>query len=206
MTTRPIVSCLVSFTLFVAGGCTGKQSRLAAPGIDGNAAKAAIAKYDQNSDGTLNAEELKKAPAINAALKRIDKNGNGKVSADEVSERIATWQKSGIAITKVVAYVRQNQRPLAGAEVTLVPEDFLGSAVKPAKGTTDESGAAPLRISASPDEAGVHLGFYRIRVSKKGPDGKELVPAHFNTESNLGAEISSDDPGSDRISIDLSRK
>jgi hypothetical protein len=177
----------------------------AMPRIDGNAGGAAIANYDQNADGALSGDELKKAPALNAAIKRIDGNGDGNVTADEISSRIAAWQNSGIAITKVVAYVRQNQRPLAGAHVTLVPEEFLGPAVKSAEGTTDESGAAPLRISASPDEAGVHLGLYRIQVSKKGADGKETVPARFNAETSLGMEITADDPSSDRISIDLSR-
>lgn len=202
---RRLILSLVGISIAAGGGCTGKPSRLAAPTIDRNAGQAALSKYDQNADGSLSGDELKKVPAIYAALKRIDSNSDGQVSADEISSRIAVWQNSGIAITKVVAYVRHNQRPLAGAQVTLVPEEFLGTAVKPAGGTTDQSGAAPLRISASPDEAGVHLGFYRIEVSKKDANGKEIIPARFNTETNLGVEISSDDPASDRISIDLSR-
>jgi len=38
---------------------------------------------------------------------------------------------------------------------------------------------------------GLYLGFYRVRVSKnKG--GKELIPAKYNTETELGAEIADD--------------
>jgi hypothetical protein len=187
-------------------GCSGRQSRLAAPGIDRNAGQAAITKYDANGDGALSGDELNKVPAFKASLKRLDSNGDGKVSPDEIAERVAAWRRSQLAITRVVANIRQNQRPLADAQVTLVPEDFLGPAVMPAQGSTDASGSAHLRISASPDEAGVHLGFYRVQVSKKTPDGKEMIPARYNTETELGVEITPDDPNADRITFDVSSR
>src|SRR5690606_16850848 len=97
----------------------------------------------------------------------------------------------------------QNGRPLSDATVTLVPEAFLGDSVKPAQGVTDSTGTAHLRISDDPDEAGVHLGYFRVEVSKKGPDGKELIPERFNAHTEVGAEVTPDDAGSDRITVDI---
>ncbi len=112
----------------VTGGCTGRPSRLAAPGIDRRAADAAISKYDADRDGAIGGAELDKVPALKKSLKRVDTNGDSKVTADEIDGRIAAWAKSGLAITKIVATVRQNQQPVADAQITLVPEDFLARA------------------------------------------------------------------------------
>ena len=57
---------------------------------------------------------------------------------------------------------------------------------------TDERGIA----SVSGHDAqfpGIYLGFYRVRISKQ-VDGKETVPARYNTESELGYEATDDIP------------
>jgi hypothetical protein len=38
----------------------------------------------------------------------------------------------------------------------------------------------------------VQPGVYRIEISKKGQSGKELVPARYNTASELGVEVAND--------------
>jgi hypothetical protein len=184
-------------------GCSGAQSRLDQPGIDAGAAAAAIERYDGNGDGMIGGEELAKVPAFKAALKRIDKDGDGKVNAAEVEERLAVWLNSKLALTRVVAVVRQNGRPLPDAEVTFVPESFLGSEVKPAKGTTDATGNAYVKISDHPDERGVHLGFYRVEISKKKPDGTEAIPARYNSNTEVGVEVAPDDADIGRLIIDM---
>ncbi len=63
-----------------------------------------------------------------------------------------------------------------------------------------------LAISSSPDEAGVHLGFFRIQVSKKKADGTETIAARYNTETELGVEITPEDPNSDRLTVDLTSR
>jgi hypothetical protein len=104
---------------------------------------------------------------------------------------------------RLTAKVRQNGQPISDAEVTFVPEQFLGDALRPAMGKTDSSGMTGMQISPEPDEAGVQLGFYRIQVSKKGPNGKETIPAKYNTESESGVEVYPGEGGSDGVIVDI---
>jgi hypothetical protein len=67
----------------------------------------------------------------------------------------------------------------------------------------DTDGVAHIRISQSPDEAGVHLGYYRVVVSKKDAEGKETLPSSNNTETEIGIEVTPDDPSSSRMTIQL---
>jgi EF hand len=199
----PFSMVLVS-TLPVLAGCLGSQSRLAAPKIASGAAEAAVAKCDSNGDGAIAGDELRNVPALKASLKRVDTNSDGKVSAQEIADRIAVWKKSGIGLTRAVAWVRRGGRPVENVEVTFVPEEFLGPNLKPASGTTDSIGAAHVRISANPDERGIALGYYRVQLSKRGPDGKETIPARYNSKTELGVEVTPDDPALDRIAFDIS--
>jgi hypothetical protein len=191
--------------LLVSAGCGGRPSRLGPPEIPSDAGEQAVTKYDANGNGSIDGDELTKVPALKASLKRVDANGDGQVTAEEINGRIDVWRKSRVALTRVAATVRMDGRLLSGAEVRLVPESFLGPEVKTARGTTDGSGAVHLEISSDPDERGVHLGYYRVEVSKSGPDGKEQIPSGFNTETELGTEITRDDPNSDRLTLDLKR-
>jgi hypothetical protein len=194
----------VAFLALVAlVGCSGRPGRLGQPEFSADAGEQAVSKYDANGDGSIGGEELEKVPAFKATLKRVDTNSDGQISPEEVNARIAAWRKSQVALTRVAANVRMGGRPLPDATVKLVPENFLGDAVKPAQGTTDASGSAHLQISPDPDESGVHLGYYRIEVTKSGADGKEQIPARYNAETELGTEITRDDPNSDRLTLDL---
>ena len=74
-------------------------------------------------------------------------------------------------------------RPVPDCTVRLIPERFLGGAVKPAEGTTRESGTAMLRIA--PDDLpaglenvrGVHSGVYRVDVSHPSSSISKLIDA-----------------------------
>lgn len=188
------------------GGCNRGPAPLIAPHIDSGASAAAIEQFDSDHDGALSGAEIDKVPAIKTNLKRADANGDGKVTPDEIDARIAAWHKSGLAVTKIFATVRLNKQPLEGARVTMVPESFLGTNIKPASGTTDARGMTFLAISAKPEEAGMHLGYYRIEVSKKRPDGTEAIHDRYNKNTELGAEITAEDNSAERITIDLTTK
>ena len=193
-------------SLFIIGalaGCSHGPSALAPPRINPNAGQAAIEKYDANGDGSIDGDELKKVPALKTSMARADKNRDGKITAEEIDERIAAWKKSGLAIMRVTAVVRQNGQPLGDAAVTFVPEEFLGDVVKPATGVTDATGSAVMQISSAPDERGVQLGYYRIRISKKGANGQELIPSQYNAETESGVEVTPEDAGMDRVTIDI---
>ena len=86
--------------------------------------------------------------------------------------------------------VSHNGQPLQGAEVKFVPEKFLGSEIKTASGVTDAGGVAMISAPQSrPDDpAGVPPGFYRVEITQSGL----AIPAKYNTDTVLGAEIASD--------------
>ncbi len=168
--------------------------KIALPAIDAQAAaKAAIDLYDKDGNGTIGGEELKAAPALAAAMADLDEDQDEAVSQEEIVARITAWQDSKIALTNHDCQVMRGEEPLIGATVTLVPEAFLGSEVQTASGITDEEGIAEMSIADLPEGVvGVHLGFYRVRVSKL-QDGKELIPAKYNTETTLGEQVSEED-------------
>jgi hypothetical protein len=155
--------------------------------------------YDTNGDGKVAGDELEKAPSLKAALPRLDTDGDGGVSAAEVTARVNAWKAMQTGMTSMGCRVMLNGQPLVGAKVTLEPEAFLGDEIKPAFGTTNPVGATSLSIPKDqrPDPklpGGAHFGLYKVRISKV-VDGKETIPARYNTETILGQEVSYDDPG-----------
>jgi hypothetical protein len=178
--------------LLALGGCSSSPTRVKPPAIDPRqAAQQALAEYDTNGNGFIDGDELKKSPALMSALKDIDKNGDGKISAEEITQRIEAWQASKLGIKVLQCKVLLDGAPLAGATVNLVPEKFLGPNVLPATGTTNEQGFVNLSIAASdpsPAKRGVHIGLYRIEISKQS-NGKEMLPAKYNVNSELGQEV-----------------
>src|SRR5262249_28677062 len=118
---------------------------------------------------------------------------DGKLSLQEIAERLSTfYQSSTVAQRSLGCQVLYDGNPLAGAQVTFVPEKFLGPAVKQASGKTDANGQAAIQIEGGADP-GVHLGYYRVEVSRKDAAGKETLPARYNTQTTLGQEVAPDD-------------
>jgi hypothetical protein len=182
---------LVALAL-VAAGCSG-NGPIAIPQVSPReAAEQAIADYDTNKDGTLDAKELEACPGLLSALKRTDRSGDSRLSADEIADRLTLFQDQGMQ-SDVSVDVRLDGRALAGATVTLVPESFLGSSIKSASTVTDEMGTGYFKIEGS-EFVQVALGYYRVQVSKNA-QGRELIPARYNTKSVLGQEIAPDVEG-----------
>src|SRR5262249_27904405 len=124
--------------VLLAAGCTGGGP--AAPQVSPrDAANQALAEYDANKDGALDAKELEACPGLQSGLKRIDKDNDGRLTADEIADRLTLFQQQGM-LADVAVEVTLDGRPLAGATVTLVPEKFMGPSVKPATSVTDEMG------------------------------------------------------------------
>ncbi len=179
----------------VLSGCLGRgPSRVRPPSISGSAASQAMSKYDTDGDGKIAGPELDKAASLKSAMAQLDKNQDGAVSADEISARIDDWARSKAGLMSMSCVVTLDGRPVEGATVTLVPEDFLGPNVKQATGTTSASGAALLSVPPDPSDpglTGVAPGFYRVEISKKA-GGSETIPAKYNTETTLGCEVAID--------------
>jgi len=185
-------------TLCVAS-CSRGLGRVTQPYIDASGAgKRAIEQYDKNGDGVISGDELIQAPALQEALPRLDTNGDKGVSADEIAARVNAWKAMKTGLASVRCQVTLDGRPLADAEVVFEPEPFLGDYVKRASSTTNSLGDVAPTVSKEdrPNPTlpgGVHFGLYKVRVSKV-VNGKETIPARYNTETILGQEVSYDDP------------
>jgi hypothetical protein len=169
-----------------AAGCSGGLSMPALAPAE--AGKQALAEYDKNGDGLLDAKELEACPALKKSLKTIDANGDGRLSAEEIADRVQSYLDARVALTAVTCTVIYNGQPLEGATVLFEPEKFMGTGVKQASGVTDVNGAADLRADGESLE-GAHFGFYRVRISKKDAQGRETIPTHYNSATVLGQEI-----------------
>lgn len=156
-------------------------------------------QYDSNNDGKVSGDELEKAPSLLAALPRLDANKDGAVTASEVAARVDAWKKMGTGMTSLRCRVTLDGQPLTDAMVTFEPEKFLGDEIKTAFAKTNAFGdvAPTIPREERPDPTlpgGAHFGLYRVRISKP-VNGKESIPARYNSESILGYEVSYDDPG-----------
>ncbi len=193
-----MVGLVLSSVSLIGSGCSvGGPPRIYPPSISPAAAgRGAMEQYDTNKDGLVNGDELENAPSLKAAIKQLDTNKDGGVSADEIADRIRAWQASKVGRMSAGCVVTLRGRPLSDARVTFEPEKFLGNEIEPCSGITDESGIASLSVKQKKkgDPPGAACGLYLVRISKR-QDGKEIVPARYNTETILGQEVALDAAG-----------
>src|SRR5712671_1142505 len=166
------------------GGCA--RTAFEAPRLDvKEIAGRALAEYDTNHDGYLDARELKQCPGLEKCLARFDLDKDKRLSREELEQGLTEYVESQVGLMAVVCKVMLNDEPLAGAVVVLEPEAFMGDSSKPARATTDEKGVARPRVEGAPGP-GCHLGIYRVRITKADAGGRELLPARYNTQTQLG--------------------
>lgn len=187
------VACAIASCCLL--GCTDQLPALKPPKFDPEgAASAAMSQYDANSDGKLDQAELKAAPGINFSKDGIDADGNGEITATELSTMIQEkWIDAGGGIMRVAVEVFYRGKRLHDATVTFEPEDFLSDVLHPATGKTDSEGYAPMSMALEdmphPNvRSGVSPGLFLVRISKE-VNGKELIPAKYNSETTLGIEV-----------------
>jgi hypothetical protein len=191
------LSCL--FSSFSACG----DRRIVPPVLDAEeAAGKALAEFDLNKDSFLDAAELERCPGLKCCIKELDKDSDGRLNADEISERLSKFRGSGVGLLGVSCTLVRNDAPFPGPTVTLVPEKFLQPALKASSGVADDRGQVTLQIEDQP-VPGVALGFYRIEVSYKDAEGKETIPARYNSETILGHEVTPFARGGTGITIHL---
>jgi hypothetical protein len=177
---------LVLLLLLANAGCS---QRIEAPSLDpaGTSARA-MAEYDQNKDGFLDAGELERCPGLKRCLADFDRDKDGRLSRDEIEQGLRDYEKSKIGLLEVRCKVTLDTEPLSGATITFEPETFMPSTIQKAVGTTNDRGVAQMQIDGA-DRPGCRLGIYRVRISKIGPDGADIVPARYSSRTPLGAEV-----------------
>jgi hypothetical protein len=182
----------------LAAGCSSRPGAIRPPNVDASsAASQAIELYDRDGDGILSKSEWSASSALSAVAPSYDKSGDGNLNVDEIRDGIGIWKQSGVGARMVPVSVRWNGRPLAGATVRLVPAPFLAGAVKPASGETGAGGAG--QLSLTPDDMPENApkvplmqpGLYSVEITH--PSTK--LPPKYNTQTTLGIEITSGNPG-----------
>ena len=176
-------------------GCTGcflfGPQGPSKPAFDpAGSADQAISTYDTNSDGVIDEQEVKTSPGLTAAFKNIDKDGDGRLTAEEIAARINYYKSAPTTIVQGSTRVKYKGRLLPDATVTFEPESFLGEAFLTCTGVTDENGIASIKGHDS-TYPGIYLGFYRVRITKDNK-GKEMLPAKYNVDTELGYEATDD--------------
>jgi len=169
------------------------------------AARQAMTTYDADGNGSLSPDELEKCPGLRASLPTMDTDADGNLSAGEISERLKSQRATGLALTSVSCMVYLRGRPLEGATVRFVPEDFLGDGIQTAAGKTGRGGSAALAIPGE-ELPGIHCGLYRVEISKLDQAGAETIPARYNTDTTLGQEVSQRVPPEGVAMFELSTK
>jgi hypothetical protein len=199
--TRRGLACLGGLGLLCVWGCA--HTAPAPPRQHVNAAaaaKAAMAQYDGNGDGKLDAKELEQSPplaAMLANLKRKDPAHGDWLTADDIAGRISSWLGAEVIVTSGDVGVLLDGKPLAGATVTLEPEAWLGPSYRACTGTTRRNGHATMSptLEAYP---GIYMGLYRVKISKQ-VDGRETLPERYNEKTVLGREVADDVPDAGRV-------
>lgn len=166
----------------------------AIPKFDPAAATAAAqAEFDANGDGKFTEDELKKSPGLAASLAAFDGDNDGVLSVDELKAGLDLFYREGASLITLSCRVNRNGAPLEGATVTLVPEPFMGEALKPASGVTAPNGGAALSVADEEIPAavrgkvkGAHCGIFRVVVTH--PTVK--IPAKYGEQSEVGCVVS----------------
>lgn len=159
------------------------------PDISPAAATArALAEFDVNQDGFLDANELKSSPGLNAVGKSMDKDGDGRLSAEELRTRLTELLDTKVGLTSVPCKVQMYGQPIVNATVKLVPENFLQPPLRAATGVSDAGGTVILKIEGE-TLAGIAIGFYRAEISLKNAQGEETLPTRYNVKTVLGVEV-----------------
>jgi hypothetical protein len=205
----PRISRRSAIALALLAGCNSGPAALHPPKINpSKAARSAIAEFDRDGDDKLSKEEWGASPELSAVATQYDKSGDGTLDADELEGGFTAWQENSPGPRQVPFSVSLDNQPLAGATVRLVPAAFFSAEIKPVSSETGPGGGGLLTLApedmpkGAPNIELMQPGLYRIEVTH--PSRK--IPAKYNTETTLGIEITSANPGPRGVHWSLTTK
>lgn len=193
---RSIAIACLALCLLLNGCYDGPSSLHVSPAIDSSSdcSLRALEAHDRNNDGYLAGDELSTCPGLLMSLEKIDSDGDKRISVNELQARLDQWLHHDVGLVSFACRVTANGRPLEGAEVKLVPEEFLGSGLKTAIGHTDSRGNAVISLPASDLPPGnesrrvMQPGIYRVQITHP----RTNIPRVYNQETILGCEVAFD--------------
>ena len=200
----------IAMVLLVAAlGCSTRPGKLHPPQVDAAAAAdAALAELDGDGDDRLAKGEWSKSAALAAVAEQYDSNKDATLDGVEIRNGITVWQENAIGPRPVPFSVQLDNRPLAGATVRLVPASFMADSIPGAAAETGEGGGGSLAMAEedrpknAPNMPLVQPGLYRIEITHPS----KTIPAKYNTQTTLGIEITSGNPGPQGVVWSLSSK
>jgi hypothetical protein len=196
------VVILGGISLAIYAGCDSPPPRVLQVKYDpSGSASRAMDKFDTNKDKKISGDELLKAPGLRAALPILGTDKDKGVTAELIKKRVQSWIDSQVGRQTINCTFYRGNEPLADADIKFVPEAFLADDFKDREGKpligvgkTSSAGMAmitwPTTRGEDGDPPGMGPGIYRIEVTKAGT----TVPAKYNTATELGQELSTDNP------------
>ena len=182
--------------LCVVGGCNPGGRVLRPAKLDPDAVgQQALLQYDTNGDTKIDKAELKSSPGLLDGLAVTDQDNDKALTAEEIATRVRFHVERQVALLPVRYSITLDGIPLRQATMTLVPEEFFQNGIPAATGISDDEGivepSMPFdkKYQQYATLRGVRPGVYRIQVSKKDADGREIIPAKYNSESILGRDV-----------------
>lgn len=177
------------FAIAILAGCSTSPARFYRPKYDARAiGERAVAELDRDGNQLLDAHELAGSPALFADMEKLDRDGDRRLSAAEIGAKVDAWTAGGVGAVGIICWVTRGGQPVPNVQVTFIPEAYLGDVVKPAAGVTDSRGSASMTAEGQKSIGVMQCGYYRVELSSV-QGGKETIPAKFNSNTVLGADV-----------------
>ena len=145
------------------------------PIVPQKAAAAAMAAYDHNGDGRLDAAELAHSPGLQEILKTIKQQNPRAADAltvDDIAGRFERLARDPARVMDASYRVLLDNRPLADATVTFEPNCSWARSTNPI--ARDRQDGFVQIMGPVPKLPGLYVGVYRVKVSKL-VDGRETI-------------------------------
>lgn len=181
-----LLAIVPSVGFLLVNGCMFSESRVVAPDMDPEAmTQKCMELNDADADGFLTKTELKASPGLASALIDLDEDKDQKLSRDEIHKRFDLYVESRVGLQGLHCTITMNGRPLADAQVKLVPEPYMADYIEPAAGEVINVNTGYAEISTDPELPGVRPGIYRVEITSPSVE----ISPKYNKETIYGIEV-----------------